>query len=480
MHISLITLFPEFFSGPLSTGLMQKGVESGLLSFSFHNPRDTTTDPHKTVDDRPYGGGPGMVMLAQPLATVIESLGYAPLEEPNATVTSDTPAMRTPASADSSSSAAEYPSSLQTTTSVAQPGRLIYLSPKGKPLTQALVSELAAEKNLTLICGRYEGIDSRIEAMYPVERISVGDFVLNGGEVGAACLIEAVARLLPGFMGHEESGNEESFSDSLLEYKQFTRPEQFGGFDVPPVLRSGNHKAIADYRHEERLAETLYHRPDLMDKATLSHKDRHFIRSLPLTKPGKNLYCALVHYPVLDKSNNSVAVSLTNLDIHDICRSSCTYGLGGCFMVTPLKDQQALLSSIVRHWTTGPGGKSNPDRKVALEKVHGVTSIEAALTQIESETGRPPLVFGTTAVVPPLRKKSKEPIPAEISLDAARKKLYSHPVLLLFGTGHGLAPEAKKMCHAFLPPIRWHGDYNHLSVRSACAIIFDRILGDWL
>lgn len=564
MHFSLITLFPEYFSGPLSTGLMQKGVESGIVSFSFHNPRDTTTDPHKTVDDRPYGGGPGMVMLPLPLATVIERLGYKPLNpllpsalgSPDSSIQESCPA--TPASIlqrattcnalqmkagnekklDQQSVLNRHHGTVQEATLVTdleasleagvatpshepatlklempakeacregaknlclagqaagrstpccssqavppQPGRLIYLSPKGRPLTQSLVKELATEKHITLICGRYEGIDSRIEDIYPVERISIGDFVLNGGEAGAACLMEAVSRLLPGFMGHDESGTEESFSDSLLEYKQYTRPERFGGISVPPVLRSGNHEAIARYRHEERLAETLYNRPDLIEKATLTPGDRHFIRSLRLQKPAKNLYCALVHYPVLDKYKNTVAVSLTNLDIHDICRSSCTYGLGGCFMVTPINDQHELLTSIVRHWTSGPGGASNPDRKVALEKVYGVWSLSEAIDRIEEETGRPPLVFGTTAVVPATGKRKKEPVPAEISLDVARKKLYSHPVLLLFGTGHGLAPEAKAMCHGFLPPIRWHGEYNHLSVRSACAIIFDRLLGDWL
>ena len=528
MHFSLVTLFPEYFSGVLSTGLMQKGLEAGLLSVSFHNPRDTTTTPHRTVDDRPYGGGPGMVMLPQPLATVIEELGYTPQildntfsdgskscsltsaeassSSPNSLETAlcgciEPPHLRRPstsplAQAETPSFESEKTLPLANTETASSknaetllpppvksgraPGRLIYLSPKGKPLSQALARELAAEEHITLICGRYEGIDSRIETLYPVECVSVGDFVLNGGEAGAACLLEAVARLLPGFMGHEESGTEESFSDSLLEYKQFTRPENFKGISVPDILRSGNHEAIAQYRHEERLAETLSLRPDLLEKATLTHKDRHYIRDLRLAKPGKNLYCALVHHPVLDKYKNSVAVSLTNLDIHDICRSSCTYGLGGCFMVTPLQDQQELLSTIVRHWTTGPGAKSNPDRKVALEKVHGVQSIAEAIAHIETETGRAPLVYGTTAVVPSLKKKNKEPIPAEISLDAARKKLYSQPVLLLFGTGHGLAPEAKNMCHGFLPPIRWHGEYNHLSVRSACAIIFDRILGDWL
>ena len=449
MRIRIITLFPEFFTGPLSSALMGRACEAGILSFSFHNPRDAATDRHRSVDDRPYGGGPGMVMLPGPLAETLRSLGYGPRGHE-------------------------------------QPGRLIYLSPKGRPLKQDIARELAAgngnaatsietpsssQQELVLICGRYEGMDARLEEYFPIESVSVGDFVLNGGEAAALCLIEAVARLLPGFMGHEQSGEEESFSGGLLEYPHYTRPEEFEGLPVPEVLRSGDHQRIALWRRRASLALSLENRPEMLDTAPLQPEDRDFLRQIPIRRAGKNLYCALVHYPVLNKEQNSVTVSLTNLDIHDIARSSCTYGLGGYYVLTPLEDQQNLLDMILKHWIAGEGRRGNPDRAEALALVKHAGTVEEAIADITGRTGQAPLVIGTTARV-------FSGSPPETGCDQIAKTLRTRPVLLLFGTGHGLSPELHHLCHAFAPPLRWHGGYNHLSVRSAAAILFDRILGD--
>ena len=435
MNITIVSLFPEFFTGPLSTGLMQRAREAGIVSFSLRNPRDKATDKHKTVDDRPYGGGPGMVMLPGPLAETLRDTGF--------------------------------------TGSAPLPGhRLLALSPKGQPLTQALARELAQAESLTLICGRYEGMDARLEEIFPIESVSVGDFVLNGGEAAALCLVEAVGRLLPGFMGHEQSGDDESFSASLLEYPHYTRPEDFEGAAVPEVLRSGDHGRIAAWRRTASLEATLRGRPDLLPEADLSEADGDFLRTLPVPRVGRNLYCGLVHYPVLDKWKNSAAVSLTNLDIHDIARSSCTYGLGGYYVLTPLEDQRRLLEGILGHWTKGAGKRSNPDRDEALSLVKGLESIESAVGDIRERTGQKPLVVGTAARFQPGGA-------ATWGFRKIARRLEERPVLLLFGTGHGLAPEAAALCDSFAPPVRWHGGYNHLSVRAAAAIILDRILGDW-
>jgi len=446
MHFSLVTLFPEFFDSPLGCGLVQRAREAGVVAFSFHNPRDFATDPHRTVDDRPYGGGPGMVLMPGPLAAALESIGHRPVGQP----------------------LSEGP----------HPGRLIYLSPRGKRLTQNLARELAREERITLVCGRYEGLDSRIEESYAGEAVSVGDVVLNGGEAAALCLVEAVGRLLPGFMGHEQSGEEESFSGGLLEYPHYTRPETFAGLTVPDVLRSGDHGAIHRYRREKRLEATLAHRPDLLATAPLAPEDKAFLKTLPLLRPGRNLHVALVHYPVLDKQKKAAAVSVANLDIHDIARCSCTYGLGGCYFLTPVDDQQALLQSILKHWTTGKGAEKNPDRRQALSRVKGLSLIDDAVREIQASTGMAPLVAATSALVPKTGKK-KRTMPEEMPFGELRERLYHQPVLLLFGTGHGLAPEALEQAHACLPPIRWHGEYNHLSVRSAVAIMLDRLLDDW-
>ena len=437
MRIDIITLFPEFFRSPLEAGLLSRAAHTGILEIALHNPRDTVTDKHRSVDDRPYGGGPGMVMLPEPLAHSLEKAGAKPGR------------CITPGK-----------------------GRLIMLSPKGKPLTQALARELAKEPSLVLICGRYEGPDARIEERYPIECISLGDFVLNGGEVAALALIEATGRLVPGFMGHAESGEEESFSASLLEYPHYTRPEVFEGLAVPEILRSGDHARIAAWRREESLKTTLRLRPDILGDAELDSADVDFLQKIPRETAGKNLYCALVHYPVLDRDGKSVAVSMTNLDIHDIARAARSYGLGGYFVVTPLKDQTALLDTLLGHWTHGAGGEGNADRKEALQHVRHAATVEEAISHIHQRHGQPPFLVGSSAS--PDARQGKNLSPVEL-----RKTLSERPALLLLGTGQGLAPEILHSCEGILPPIRPLADYNHFSVRSAASILLDRILGDW-
>lgn len=330
VRFHVVSLFPEFFDSPLSCGLMRKGRDAGLVDFDFVNPREFTTDAHRTVDDRPYGGGPGMVMLPEPLSQALES--------------------------------------------IEKPGRMVMLSPRGKPFDQRMAKELSAEENLTLICGRYEGIDERITEIFPIEEVSAGDFVLNGGEAAALCVMEAVSRLVPGFMGHVDSAEEESFGDGLLEYPHYTRPEEFRGVSTPEILLSGDHGRVADWRHKRRLVETWNRRPELLADACLLSGDIKFLRRLSAgaddesVRPGlgRNLHVALVHHPVLNKQGQTSAVSLTNLDIHDIARVSRSYGLGGYHIVTPLADQRDLAARLIGHWTQGRGSRAIPDRAEAL------------------------------------------------------------------------------------------------------------------
>lgn len=434
MHIRVVTLFPEFFNGPLQAGLLGRAQAEGRLTLTLHNPRDKATDKHRTVDDRPYGGGPGMVMLLEPLAAALRELGHAaPGRE--------------------------------------QPGRLLVMSPKGRALDQDLAKELAADlasgRALTIVCGRYEGFDARLDELFPAEHVSLGDFVLNGGETAALAVIESAARLVPGFMGHAESGNEESFSESLLEYPQYTRPEVFEGLGVPEILRSGDHGRIAAWRRNESLRTTARFRPDLLANALLTESDRAFLRSLPRENAARNLYCCLVHYPVLDKEKKSVAVSLTNLDIHDIARNSCTYGLGGCYVTTPLEDQRTLLETLLAHWKDGAGARANQDRAAAFTLVRSARSVEEAAADVTERTGQPPLLVGTSAIGT-----------GTATFAGVRDMMRSRPVLLVFGTGQGLSPHVCETFDAMLPPLRRLSGYNHLPVRSAVAIVLDRIVGD--
>lgn len=425
MTFNIISIFPEFFDSALRCGLLGKALEQGVFRVRLVTPRDFALDAHRSVDDRPFGGGPGMVMTLGPLTAALRSLDA--------------------------------------------PGKMLLLCPGGRALDHHMAARLSQEETVTLICGRYEGIDARLELLFQTTPVSVGNVVLNGGETAALCVLEAVARLLPGFMGHEESSRQESFVQGLLDHPHYTRPEVFEGRRVPEVLLSGDHARIAAWRREASLAETLAHRPELLDQASLSTTDVRVLQQLHgrSRRVGKNLFLALVHAPVLDKYGHTGAASLTNLDIHDIGRVSRTYGASGYFVCTPLQDQRRLARHLLAHWTAGRGLRSNPDRASALEQVHIVDSLDSAVRQVHEQTGSAPLLVGTSANAA-----------ATLSYARLRQSLEDRPVILALGTGHGLAPEVLEGCAGVLPPIRFFSGYNHLSVRAAAAVIVDRLLGD--
>ena len=221
MRVDVLTIFPGIFEGPLRESLLGKAIVAGLLDVRVHDIRDFATDRHRQVDDEPFGGGPGMVMKPEPVFAAVESLG---------------PGER----------------------------RTILLSPAGRRLDQALVRELSAERWMVLICGRYEGVDERVAQGLPAEEVSIGDFVLSGGEIPALVVLEAVTRLVPGVVGREESLLRESFEEGLLDHPHYTRPRVFRGREVPEVLVSGNHAAIESWRRRAALDKTRRNRPDLL------------------------------------------------------------------------------------------------------------------------------------------------------------------------------------------------------------------------
>src|SRR5437773_5489627 len=227
MRIDILTLFPEMFAPFLATSIPKRAAEKGLVQYHLTNIRDFATDAHQSVDDKPFGGGPGMIMMCQ---TVFDAVEAAEKQDP------------------------------------AQTATRVLLSPQGQKFDQAMAQELASRDRLLLVAGRYEGFDQRIvEGLRPIE-LSIGDYVLSGGELAAMVVIDAVVRLLPGALGAEESTIEETFADGLLEYPQYTRPREFRGMKVPDVLLSGNHKEIAKWRMEQRRIRTQERRPDLLDK----------------------------------------------------------------------------------------------------------------------------------------------------------------------------------------------------------------------
>jgi tRNA (guanine37-N1)-methyltransferase len=250
MRIDVLTIFPGWFEGPLTTSLLGKARDAGALDLRVHDLRDWTTDRHRTVDDAPYGGGAGMVMRPDVWFAAAEG------------VWNDLPSQATVG-------AAEPPPDARYVAGGERP-RTILLTPRGRPLTQALAREFAAEPRLVLLCGRYEGIDERVHEAVATDEISIGDYVLFGGEVAAAAVIEAVARLVPGVVGNQASPEDESFSSGLLEYPHYTRPAELRGRGVPAVLTSGDHGAVDAWRHEQALELTERRRPDLLGRGLLA------------------------------------------------------------------------------------------------------------------------------------------------------------------------------------------------------------------
>lgn len=231
MRIDLLTIMPDLLATFATTSLMGRAQDRGLLDLRVHDVRARTSDPHRTVDDAPFGGGAGMVLMAEPIFRTVEEVG--------------------------------------------PPRPLYLLGPGGRTLTQGLAEELAATDGFSLLCGRYEGVDDRVRQHLCDGELSVGDYVLNGGEVAAMVVVEAVARLVPGVMGNAESAADESFAAGLLEHPQFTRPADFRGWEVPDVLRSGDHAAVARWRRAQALLRTLRSRPDLLAaRGGLSDDDR--------------------------------------------------------------------------------------------------------------------------------------------------------------------------------------------------------------
>lgn len=245
MRIDIFTIFPDMFKFPLAEGMLRIAQEKKLVEVTVYNLRDFTDDRHKQVDDAPYGGGVGMVMKPEPFFEGVSSL--VPDQD------------------------------LEALKKVA---RIILLTPQGKTLNQSIVKSLAEENHLILLCGRYEGVDERVRAYLATDEISIGDYILSGGELPAMVLIEAVSRLVLGVLGAEYSVVEETFTNGLLEYPQYTRPATYRGWSAPEILLSGNHQEITKWRRRQSLLRTFKQRPDLLKEARLSAEDREFLKKL--------------------------------------------------------------------------------------------------------------------------------------------------------------------------------------------------------
>lgn len=240
MKFDIVTIFPDMVTGPLAEGIVGRGIASGRLDVKVHDLRAFTTDRHRVVDDMPFGGGPGMVLKPEPLFRAVGRI----------------------------------------TEERGRPGAIVLTSPDGERLTQKSAERLRALGHVAILCGRYEGVDDRVRRHLATEEMSIGDYVLSGGELPALVIVDAVARLVPGVVGDEQSVARDTFAKGLLDFPQYTRPAEFEGHAVPPVLLSGNHKEIERWRRREALVRTLERRPDLLAAATLDRDDRKLYEEL--------------------------------------------------------------------------------------------------------------------------------------------------------------------------------------------------------
>jgi tRNA (guanine37-N1)-methyltransferase len=367
------------------------------------------------------------------------------------------------------------------------PAHRVLLTPVGRPLDQAAVRALAARPHLVLVCGRYEGVDERVIEEAIDEEISIGDYVLSGGELGALVLLDAVARLVPGVLGEPASATDESFSDALLEYPQYTRPLRLAERQVPDVLTSGNHAVIASWRRARSLERTALRRPELFDRHRATAAERKLLAAQPRLDVAARTYVVLVHHPVLDKTGATVTSSVTNFDIHDIARSTRTFGLAGYFLVTPVAAQQDKIRHIARMWQEQV---ELDHRSSALELVRPMPTLEAAIAAVAAT-----MPAAMPAAMPAEGQGASSPARPRLVATSANPRSFpaiphltsralisqaradDRPIVLVFGTGWGLAETLNPLIEQVLSPIDGRPEWNHLSVRSAVAITLDRLFG---
>jgi len=429
MNVSIVTLFPELYQSFLQTSLMQKAVDKQLLSFSLKTVFEHV-QPKERVDAPTFGHSSGMLLRPDVMEKAFDDLDGA------------------------------HGKSFK-----------IFLSPQGTRLTQRsakdLWSKIESYDHVMFVASRYEGVDARVEQEYADAIVSVGDFVVMGGDIPTMLLMECLFRHMPGVVGKQESVDLDSFSGAFVDHPEYTKPVEWKNRVVPEILRSGNHAAIIDWRRHKAAELTVKKHFDWLRSCLLSCEDQALAkRYIP------SHYVALMHDGIALKEGRIGTTSVTSIDIHDIARSSATYNLKNYFVVTPLVDQQKMVETILGFWSDKQvGAEYNKHRHEALDSVMLKPSLQAVLEQIEQQEGKKPIIIGTSA-------RFDQNMDKLISYhDQSLVWQHDRPVLLLLGTGHGMAQDLLDQCDYFLQPLQGFSNFNHLSVRSAAAIIFDKWLG---
>lgn len=428
MNISVITLFPDLYSSFLKTSLIGRAIENRLVKIGLKNIFDYA-EPKTRIDSPVFGHNSGMLIRPDIIEKAIVDQ-------------------------DKVCNNKSYK---------------IFFSPQGQKLDQVILKNILSKENIMLLsANRYEGIDSRAEETYADLIISIGDYVLMGADLPAMVLLEGLIRLLPGVLSNKESIEQESFSGPFLDHPSYTYPVTWNNIKVPDVIRSGNHKQILSWQREVSIKKTIFNNFQWLKTNIKDSKDiKDTANNLP------KHYAVLMHDQVYVDDERIGASSVTSLDIHDIARSACTYGLKNYFIVTPLIDQQKIVKKLLNFWLKESGINYNFSRYQAMKNVILLSSIKEVISKIKELENDEPILIGTSAKLNDLNNKNN------VINYYDQEKVWAHkkPILFIFGTARGLSAGFLDSCDYILEPIKGFSDYNHLSVRSAAAIIFDRWLG---
>lgn len=428
MNISVVTLFPELYKPFVETSLIKKAQERGDLSCDIVSLFDLCA-PKERADAPTFGHGPGLLIRPDIVERAIDQQELAR-------------------------------------------GRAfkIFFSPQGTILTQTLLRDVYAKiqrvgGHCMLLPARYEGMDARVEEHYADEVISLGNFVVMGGDLPAMIFIEGLLRFVPGVVGKSESVEKDSFTGPFVDYPHYTTPVVWKGLEVPEVLRSGNHAAQEKWRQDRAAEVTVKRHFDWVRSFDLEDDQK---KSISKYIPAH--YAALMHTDVLVQQDVVGNSSVTSIDIHDIARSAKTYGLCGYFVVTPLEDQQKITERLLRFWQEGEGIEYNRSRHEAVSIARLAKSLDEVVESIEKSEGMKPILVATSA-------RRVDSVKNITYYDQEMVWKSGRPVLFLFGTASGLAQSVLQRCDFVLGPLKGFSRFNHLSVRSAVAVVLDRWLG---
>jgi len=428
MKFDIVTIFPDFFDSVFSFGVINRAVENNAVEINVHDLRTYSAEKHGKTDDTPYGGGSGMLMTPEPIGNAIGRIREKGLRS-----------------------------------------AVILTTPKGEEFDDRKAQELCGFEQLIILCGRYEGVDDRVSELYVDMKISTGKYINSGGEYACSLIVDAVSRYLPGVLGNTESLSSESLTNGLLEYPQYTKPRTYRGKKVPELLLSGDHEKIRKWRRQESIKSTLIHNPASLDDAQLSKEEDAFLKELKVgNSPDFRVYIALVHYPAYNNRLEVVSTAFKSIDAHDISRDATTYGVKKFYLINPVEEQRRLAGRLVDHWIEGEGRSFNETKSKAFGIITIMSTIEEAVEQIEEIEGKKPKIVVTDA------RFSDDMTGYRV----LREKIFENtePFLILFGTGWGLTLETIKAADYVLKPISGYSEFNHLSVRSAAAIVLDRLL----